>query len=232
MYNQTNPQQNQTPNIDLDRQVIAPYEQDLLFQCRTFPLRHNHKGFGWVKPFSYTLVIALVVVVMIFAMMNRPEILPFIMVPVFVIFLVFVIKTRQIDMMKKLTQYFRDENGVFYRVIFTQGASMTVYKSYDPGSGSMNYLNAAIRKAKVVEQNVQQAQEAWPAFYYVQRHKQGIRDWNSMSGGPAKVARLDNLRLVACGNKKSTFECDINGKHKKLRILNAYEGLADAVSMY
>ena len=213
------------------REECGSQENELLMRCRAFPLRYKNHGCKWVKPLAYVFVTLLAVSGVFIAIISKPELMPVVIISAFVLLLIIVIKERQINMMKRLTQYFRDENGEFYRVIFTQGASIPATVSHRHlRHGRHSALSDVEQKARMVDRNLEEAQEAYPAFYYVQRYKQGISDWNAFSGGLAKVAHLENLTLVSRGTKKSIYSCEINGKKTTLKILNAYEGLADEVS--
>lgn len=229
MIEEIKSKQKELKNFNVENEELTPEEEALLFSCKSFPLRYQNRGRKWVKPLSYLLVILLAVSGFILAFTGKPELMPVVIVVSFVLLIIIVIKERQIDMMKRLTQYFRDENGEFYRVIFTQGASiMAVHHRYRRGIRH-RWITNVEQKAQKVDRNLEEAQETMPAFYYVQRYKQGIKDWDPLNGGLAKVAYLKNFRLINEGSKKSTYTCEINGKKKTLKILNAYEGLKESV---
>lgn len=168
--------------------------------------------------------------VIIFGLGYEIEKASFALAVYFIVFIVYIVKVRQFDKMKELTQYFRDESGVFFKVVFTQGASITVESGRGTFSGTLRQMQAALEKTEVVERTVKETQETFPAFYYVQRYKSGIKDWNLMYGGLAKVKRLDDLALKKTGKHNCIFTCRIDGVPKKLKISNDYEGLAEELN--
>ncbi len=213
-----------------DSAVISEQEQELLLKCKSFPFVYNRLGNRWIRPLVY-LFVALIVVsgIMVAVLFKNTALLPFVCVGAFILLLIIAIKERQVDMMKKLTQYFKDENGEFYRIVFTQGASIanpnTVYRRENERGNYAVYE----KKMDVVERNLDEAQEIYPAFYYVSRFKKGIKDWDAMNGGAAKVTYLKNLAVISRGENKSTYTYEHNGKTKRLRILNDYCGLLEEV---
>ena len=222
--------QQELKNFDLSAQTATPEEQAILAKCKAFPYLHNtHRR--WVKPLAYTLMVLAAVAGIMLGAMNRPELMGLCVVAVFAVVLVIAISERQIGMMKKLTQYFKDEKGEFYRVIFTQGASMIVVssKARRVPTSARSALGSAEKKAEMVDRNLEEAQMKYPAFYYVQRFKQGIKDWDPIHGGMAKVAHLENLTLIERGRKNDKYSCQINGKDTVLKIPVAHAGLAEEV---
>ena len=219
---------NKLKNFDVSKEQLV--NEELLVYCKSYPYNKQYNGRGWVKPLSYVIAAAVAIFGFISAFSNMdPKLMPVICISAFAVLTAVIIKERQFGMMKRLTQYFQDENGEFYRVIFTQGASiMAAHSSHRHGSRSSSHSNVE-RKAKIVDQNVGEAQEKYAAFYYVQRFKAGIKDWDPMYGGLAKVAHLEKLTLIKRGAKKNVYSCEINGKKTTLKILNNYEGLAEAV---
>ncbi|MBE5805102.1 MAG: hypothetical protein E7316_11405 [Clostridiales bacterium] len=220
--------QRELKTFDLSEYPATPEEQAILAKCKSFPYLHDtHRR--WVKPLAYTLTAVIAVAGVMLGVMNRPEWMGLCVVAVFAVVLAIAISERQIGMMKKLTQYFKDENGEFYRVIFTQGASMVVvsHKARKSPSAARSALGSAEQKAQMVDRNLEEAQEKYPAFYYVQRFKQGIRDWDPFRGGMAKVTHLEKLTLIARGEKNNRYSCQIDGKDTVLKIPVAHEGLAE-----
>lgn len=209
--------------------AISPQDKERLLKCKSFPFDYVKTGNRWIKPFAYIFTALVVISGMLIAVFSNLKLLPFVCVGSFVLLLILVIKERQIDMMKKLTQYFKDENGEFYRVVFTQGASITNPNTVYRRDNAFGNYSVYEKKADVVERNLDEAQDVYPAFYYVERYKNGIKDWDAMNGGAAKVTHLKNLSLISLGENKSIYTYEQDGKIKKLKILNAYCGLSDEV---
>lgn len=228
MIEEIREKQNELKTFNVENQQVTPEEEEVLGRCKSFPMRHNHNR-RWVKPLAYIFVFLIAAAGFGIAYSNKPELMPVLCIGAFALLIAVVIKERQFGMMKKLTQYFEDENGEFYRVIFTQGASITATLSHHHHGARTYAYSGAEQKARIVDRNVEEAQEAYAAFYYVQRFKAGIKDWDPINGGLAKVAHLKNLTLVKKGANKSVYTCEIGGKKKTLKILNAYVGLAEAV---
>lgn len=119
------------------------------------------------------------------------------------------ISSRQVGTMQRLIQYFRDSDGTFYRVQFLKGASATMGD-----------------KQALVKKDLKKAQDKVWAYYYVKRFKQGIKDYNFMTGGEAKVTVYPKLTYKRSrGIKKSVYTYEEEGRKKKVVIPNMYEGL-------
>lgn len=114
---------------------------------------------------------------------------------------------RHVGIKKRLTQYFRDGDGNYFSVQFLEGASSTFGDKW-----------------ALVKQDLKKAQDKVWAYYYVKRFKQGEKDYNFMTGGPAKVTPYPNLSYKRCkGLKKSVYTYEENGRKKKVVIPNFYD---------
>lgn len=122
------------------------------------------------------------------------------------------ISTRQMGVMKRLIQYFRDAQGNYYSIQFLKGAS------YTPG-GTI--------KQNLVSEDLVKAQNREWGLFYVNRYKQGFKDYNGFSGGEAKVIAYPKLCLKSKGIKKCTYTYEVKGRTKTIRISKLYKGLCD-----
>lgn len=131
-----------------------------------------------------------------------------ILIIIFIIALAYIIKHLQFDVMKALTQYYIDSNNDCYKIKFTKISTKVVRIEYQysliPLVGEVKTMIDAVEKLKVKEGYADEAyldaQNKILGYYYVSRYKQGIRDWDWIHGGDAKVIPLgkaDKVRIPA-----------------------------------
>ncbi len=220
---------------DVNKKELFSTEDYVCMQrCKEFPYSIR-KDISKVFPISLGIL-----AVMIFAsaisgayLGGREEAVYLILIVGLAIFFGFILKVLQVDQMRELTQYFRDEKGDFFKVVFTRGASMIsgyAFSFDDSNSNLETYFDRMATKAQVVSLDKEDAQSRSAAYYYVKRYKAGIRDHNFMYGGLAKVKPLGRLKLLRRGIRKSLYLSDYNGRKRLIRILNGYRGLAETCS--
>lgn len=215
-------------NFNISDQEEDWFDEMLLSECRAYPMEYERKSV-WFHMAVAMIIIAASCALVLSSVLSENETGILLAVIGFVIFFAYIIKHLQFDRMKQLTQYFRDEKGDYYKVVFTQGASVAATAVNHVGR-SPGRLSGSVEKQTIVERNLDEAQKISPAFYYVQRYKRGIKDWDPINGGLAKVKRLENLHLIKRGSKNNVYSCFIDGKKKRLKISNDYRGLADEFS--
>jgi len=138
----------------------------------------------------------------------------------------YIVKKMQFDTMKVLTQYFKDENGQFFKVVFTKISTRRaiIHREYSlmPLVGEVktliNAYYAVMEKKQLLEQAEGEAKNILMGYYYVNRFKNGISDWNAWRGGEAKVIPLGKLERIGEKKYRSTY----NGKTKTIKIDSNY----------
>ena len=198
-----------------------------LQSCRSFPYQGKKVASPlWVFGVVMAAILAAVVLLIFVPLFGRGNIT---LTAVFcVLLLTFVlgypVKVLQIDAMKALTQYFRDEKGDFYKVQFTNVGSehiqVEVPESVMELPESMKEAQEALQERDdILEQSYAEARSKALAYYYVKRFQKGKRDWNWFSGGEAKVRLLG--RLTPLG--KNRYLAVTDARTKRITIPKEYE---------
>lgn len=138
----------------------------------------------------------------------------------------FIVKKMQFDAMKVLTQYFRDEKGQFFKVVFTKISTrkVVIQREYSliPLVGEVqtliNSYHALCEKNQLLAEAEGEAKNKLMGYYYVNRFKNGISDWNAWSGGQAKVIPLGTLEKISENKYRSVY----NGVTKNIKIDSNY----------
>lgn len=204
--------------------------------CRSFTYAKTKSGRFRRGFFAAVIILTAIIIIISAAVLS--DVNEMILFALFfggmILFFVCIVRICQTNAMKELTQYFRDETGIYYKVVFTQGASITVgYAiSFDESNSSFDtaFSRMAV-KQNTVERNKQEAQTVSAAYYYVKRFRQGFEDWNWVNGGPAKIKKLQGLSLVRKGKFKSVYTYSEGGRKKTIRIPNSYAGLSEQLSL-
>lgn len=116
--------------------------------------------------------------------------------------------------MKALTQYYVDQNNDCYKIKFTKVSTKVVkveqHYSLIPLVGEVKTFLDAMEKLELKENYMEdaykEAQNKVLGYYYVKRFKQGIKDWDWVHGGEAKVTylgKIDNVRIPAVYNPQN-----------------------------
>lgn len=92
----------------------------------------------------------------------------------------------------------------------------------------VSYTRGVSTKQHLINEDLQKAQNKDWGFYYVTRFKQGYEDYNSFSGGEAKVIAYPNLTLKKKGKNESKYTYVKKGRTKTIKISNRYIGLSDS----
>lgn len=102
--------------------------------------------------------------------------------------------------------YIRDEVGTWWEIYLTKGASAR-------GLKRINQLS---------DSNADAETETMLASYLV-KHKQGVKLWNPLSGGEAKITCLTGLKQVSEG--RYTYRCTYNKNNRimKIKIFKFYK---------
>lgn len=125
-------------------------------------------------------------------------------------------------------QYFMDENGVFYEVVFSKaGTVVWNHPEMLSGHGSLEIVQEIDEQ---MYEDADRAKHLREGYYYVKLYKQGRLKWNVVTGGEAKVTPLVELKLTEKGDRDSRYCYIQDGKKKQIRIPNAYVGLPEAVN--
>lgn len=133
----------------------------------------------------------------------------------FLLMVAYIVKILQFDAMKALTQYYVDSDRNCYKVQFTKVSTkkVRINRQYSliPLVGEVKTLLDAMEKLKekegYMEEAYQDAQNKALGYYYVERFKQGFKDWDWLNGGEAKVVylgKIDDVRIPANFTSKST----------------------------
>lgn len=213
----------------MNENLVSMEEKNIIDKCECY----TYNGKKLAHPFAIGifvliyLVVFVLIYIVIFANLNviknvKLQSLSLYILPIMIILFGYIIKKMQFDTMKMLTQYFKDENGIYYKIKFTKVSAKILhvrrYYSLIPLVGEVKtFIDAykkLIEKEKILDEAFSEAQNKALGYYYVKRYKDGISDWNWIHGGEAKVIPLGNLI------KKSNriYKFNDNGKIKTIKI--------------
>ena len=212
---------------------LTKEEMAIIDACKGYP----YKGKKNMKAFVMSIIVLIILIcITVYMVIGAYNDLPFENMMfagsgAILILFAYIYKKFQLDAMKILTQYFRDETGMYYKVQFTKVCAQVVkiHREYSliPLVGEVKTLLNSFRAAKekdgYMEEAYADAQSKILAYYYVKRYKQGYKDWNAMNGGPAKVIPLGYLKHIS-GTK---YQSMLNGKTKNIKVKEVYGKIAD-----
>ena len=189
--------------------MITTAEMEELAKCKVYT--YNGKK---VKSHTHILIVSLIfifsaILILGFLMFREiidKGIIALYLIGAFIIMIAYIVKNLQFDAMKALTQYFVDSEGDCYKIQFTKVSAQVikVKRQYSvvPLISEVLTLIDSLEKLKIKEEYMKEAyadaKDKALGFYYVNRFKQGISDWNWLSGGEAKVILLgkeDEIRI-------------------------------------
>ena len=189
--------------------MITTAEMEELAKCKVYT--YNGKK---VKSHTHVLILSLIfifsaILILGFLMFREiidKGIIALCLIGAFIIMIAYIVKNLQFDAMKALTQYFVDSKGDCYKIQFTKVSAQVikVKRQYSvvPLISEVLTLIDSLEKLKIKEEYMKEAyadaKDKALGFYYVNRFKQGISDWNWLSGGEAKVILLgkeDEIRI-------------------------------------
>lgn len=189
--------------------MITTAEMEELAKCKVYT--YNGKK---VKSHTHILIVSLIfifsaILILGFLMFREiidKGIIALCLIGAFIIMIAYIVKNLQFDAMKALTQYFVDSEGNCYKIQFTKVSAQVikVKRQYSvvPLISEVLTLIDSLEKLKIKEEYMKEAyadaKDKALGFYYVNRFKQGISDWNWLSGGEAKVILLgkeDEIRI-------------------------------------
>jgi len=189
--------------------MITTAEMEELAKCKVYT--YNGKK---VKSHTHILIVSLIfifsaILILGFFMFKETVdkgIIALCLIGAFIIMIAYIVKNLQFDAMKALTQYFVDSEGDCYKIQFTKVSAQVikVKRQYSvvPLISEVLTLIDSLEKLKIKEEYMKEAyadaKDKALGFYYVNRFKQGISDWNWLSGGEAKVILLgkeDEVRI-------------------------------------
>lgn len=153
------------------------------------------------------LIVALLVVLTVTEKIDRSMMVMMFFIA-FLLMAAYIVKILQFDAMKALTQYYVDSDRNCYKIKYTKVSTKIVrfkrYYSLIPLVGEVKTLIDAIEKLGekegYMEEAYQDAQSKALGYYYVTRFKRGLKDWNWLNGGEAKVVylgKIDDVRIPA-----------------------------------
>ncbi len=189
--------------------MITTAEMEELAKCKVYT--YNGKK---VKSHTHILIVSLIfifsaILILGFLMFREiidKGIIALCLIGAFIVMIAYIVKNLQFDAMKALTQYFVDSKGDCYKIQFTKVSAQVikVKRQYSvvPLISEVLTLIDSLEKLKIKEEYMKEAyadaKDKALGFYYVNRFKQGISDWNWLSGGEAKVILLgkeDEIRI-------------------------------------
>lgn len=189
--------------------MITTAEMEELAKCKVYT--YNGKK---VKSHTHVLILSLIfifsaILILGFLMFREiidKGIIALCLIGAFIVMIAYIVKNLQFDAMKALTQYFVDSEGDCYKIQFTKVSAQVikVKRQYSvvPLISEVLTLIDSLEKLKIKEEYMKEAyadaKDKVLGFYYVNRFKQGISDWNWLSGGEAKVILLgkeDEIRI-------------------------------------
>ncbi len=189
--------------------MITTAEMEELAKCKVYT--YNGKK---VKSHTHILIVSLIfifsaILILGFLMFREiidKSIIALCLIGAFIVMIAYIVKNLQFDAMKALTQYFVDSEGDCYKIQFTKVSAQVikVKRQYSvvPLISEVLTLIDSLEKLKIKEEYMKEAyadaKDKALGFYYVNRFKQGISDWNWLSGGEAKVILLgkeDEVRI-------------------------------------
>lgn len=196
---------------------------ETLEQCKSYCYR-GKKVITHSQIFMGFLLVCLIeailvgVVCLVFGVDTMMSVLTITMIIITFLIIAIPIKVFQIDAMKALTQYFRDENGDFYKVQILGVCSDTsqvsnINRMRNDIQKTYAAYDAMKQKENDLGNSYQDAQSKVKAYHYMMRYKEGFKDWNAFDGGEAKVRYLG--KLVEVSKNKFTFLSDTNQKKVK-----------------
>lgn len=210
--------------------LLTKEEMNIIDCCKSYPYigkRNDSPIFIWIV----SVIILLFVIAYIIYEISSGKTVNFGFIVCFSCAIIFgyIIKKMQFDAMKILTQYFRDENGMYYKIQFTKVSTQIVrfqrVYSLMPLVGEVKTLINAYEALKVkdglLENAYEGAQSKILAYYYVKRFKQGYQDWDVYNGGAAKVIPLGKITHI----EKNKYESILNGERKVIKIPDVYGSL-------
>lgn len=195
-------------------------KEDLLNKinkCECFPY-NGKKNLNNTSVFLISAILILLIIlgnlILIYKKIITINTLWMTLLPSLVIIFAYIIKKMQFDTMKTLTQYFKDEDNIYYKIQFTKTASKPnhVFKTQSniPLVGELKTLIDSYellkKRQEQLDEEYEEAQDKICGYYYVDRFKKGIIDWNIMTGGEAKVIKLGKLKKIH--GKRYTFDRD------------------------
>lgn len=131
----------------------------------------------------------------------------------------YIVYEGQFKTMRKLTEYFRDENGVYFKVTFMSGASRTVSHYAD---GWINVDEFAQKQYSLLD-DLKLAKSKEAAYYFVKRWKQGCVDWQLTKGGTARVVLLWDLKRVMRGITGDWYTYSVGNTRNLIKIRRIYK---------
>ena len=211
-------------NVSIEAANAEPEESGVFTKggnaacCRSYKYTKKAIPVKTITMLSLGLMMAALLIAMIalFVFEQPMELAMMISCTAFVLMMVMVIVSRQGGVSLQLIQYLRDEVGDYYMVQFTKGMS----------------TKAVGVKQQYLEQDMQKAQDTGAACFYVNRYKAGYKDYDPVIGGEAKVICLKELKLIRKGLLKSKYSYRQNGRKRKIKIKNCYDGLVEELSRY
>ena len=212
---------------------LTKEEMMVIDSCKSY----SYKGKKNMKTFAMGIVVLVVLTVMtLYIVIGAMNYVPFTNLMfagagIVLILFAYIIKKFQFDAMKILTQYFRDEPGMYYKIQFTKVCAQIVRfqaeYSLIPLVGEVKTLINAFKALKekdgYLDAAYEDAQSKLLAYYYVKRYKEGYKDWNAINGGPAKVMPLGYLKHIS-GTK---YESMLNGTKRIIKVKEVYGQIAD-----
>lgn len=212
---------------------LTKEEMLVIDSCKNYPYTGKKNMKSFVMGIIALIFVVILTVFIVVAAFNgmKMEYIMFAGAGLTILLFAYIIKKFQFDAMKALTQYFRDETGMYYKIQFTKVCAQVIKikREYSliPLVGEVQTLINAYKGLKIkdgyLENAYEDAQSKILAYYYVKRFKQGYKDWDVMNGGPAKVIPLGSLKYIS-GNK---YESILDGKRKVIKVKEVYGKIAD-----
>lgn len=173
----------------------------------------SHKSVFVISMIFILLIVAVSVYLTVTGEMDKGKIAILFFVS-FLLVVAYIVKKLQFDAMKALTQYYVDSNNDCYKIKFTKISAKKVrverHYSLIPLVGEVKTFLDAMEKLKVkegyMEEAYQDAQNKALGYYYVKRFKQGVKDWDWLNGGEAKVVylgKIDEVHIPAAYKSQS-----------------------------
>lgn len=212
----------------MEEQFLTKEEVAVIDNCKSYPyIGKKNKSVIFVWGVSILIILGMVFGIIYITSTGKPFEYTMIVMCICCVFMFgYIMKKFQFDAMKILTQYFRDENGMYYKIQFTKVCAKRVrfHHCYSliPLVGEIKTLINAYHAAKVkdglLEEAYEDAQSKILAYYYVKRYKQGYKDWDVINGGAANVIPLGKISHI----EKNKYESVLNGKRKVIKIPDVY----------
>lgn len=216
--------------INLDEEDLRVMQQCTAYFYQGRKIKNPTRKLNWL--IAWIVVLGFVALAILAACLGYEEQFFFIGFPIlWTVFVVWIVKWRQIDTLREASLYFRDETGFFYHIKITAAASMNVggvpLSFGDDDDRWEEFERIAFCKREQLELDKKAAQNKAVAYDCVKQYKRGVREWDFWNGGSYKVTPLGQLHFIRPGLRKNHYLCDTGKRKKHVAIFKFFHVLEE-----